>query len=189
MSVRLTKKSFVSAPTRSVNTPCLRAAVVGAEHPHAADQHGHLGRGQAHQLGAVEQQFLGADDIVLLQPVAEAVGQRLQHAKESASVCALGGIAAARRERHATSKPAALAACSTPTLPASTITSATLAPVRRDRLQHRQHPGQAGGLVALPVLLRGQADARAVGAAAHVRAAEGAGAVPGGGDHVATTGR
>ncbi len=51
----------------------LGAAVVGAEYPHAADQHGHLRRGQAHQLGAVEHQLFGTDDIVLLEPVAIAV--------------------------------------------------------------------------------------------------------------------
>jgi hypothetical protein len=37
----------------------LGAAVVGAQHAHAADQHRHFVGGQAHQLGAVEQQFLG----------------------------------------------------------------------------------------------------------------------------------
>jgi hypothetical protein len=35
------------------------AAVVGAEHAHAADQHGHLGGGEAEQLGTVEQHLLG----------------------------------------------------------------------------------------------------------------------------------
>jgi hypothetical protein len=39
----------------------LGAAVVGAHHAHAADQHGHFGRGQAHQLRAVEHQLFGAD--------------------------------------------------------------------------------------------------------------------------------
>ena len=37
----------------------LRAAVVGAEHAQAADQHGHLRRAEAEQLGAVDQQLLG----------------------------------------------------------------------------------------------------------------------------------
>ena len=56
----------------------LRTAVIGAHGAHAADQHGHLGGGQAHELGAVEHQFLGGNDIVLLQPVAVAVGERLK---------------------------------------------------------------------------------------------------------------
>jgi hypothetical protein len=54
MSVRLTKKSFVSAPFAIGEHAVLGAAVVGAQHAHAADQHRHLRGGQAHQLGAVE---------------------------------------------------------------------------------------------------------------------------------------
>ena len=42
-----------------------------------------------------------------------------------------------------------------------------------DAFQRLQHLGQLRGLVDLPVLLRGEADARAVGAAALVGAAEG----------------
>jgi hypothetical protein len=66
------------------------------------------------------------------------------------------------------------------------MTSATLAPVSAGNgLEHGQDLGEALRLVAFPVLLRRQADACAIGATAHVRAAEGAGAVPGGRDHLA----
>ena len=59
MSSRLTKKSLVSVPGRSVKTPCFDAADVGAEHAQAADQHRHLRRGQRQQLRLVDQQRLG----------------------------------------------------------------------------------------------------------------------------------
>ncbi len=107
----------------------LAAAVVGAEHAHATDQHRHLRRGQAEQLGAVEQHLLGLDHVVLLLPVAEAVMRGSSTSKDSTSVCAC--VASPRPGANGTStlKPAALIACSRPTLPPSTITSATLAPV------------------------------------------------------------
>ena len=54
---------------------------------------------------------------------------------------------------------------------------------RRDRFQDAQNLGQTLWLVAFPAVLWGKTDARAIGAAALVRTAEGAGAVPGGRDH------
>jgi hypothetical protein len=59
MSSRLTKKSLVNVPGRSVNTPWLRTLRVGVEGPQAADEHGHLRCGQRQQAGAVDQQVLG----------------------------------------------------------------------------------------------------------------------------------
>ena len=61
MSSRFTKKSLVSVSGRLVKTPCLRTAEVGVQHPHAADEHRHLGRGQRQQLRLVDQQLLGRD--------------------------------------------------------------------------------------------------------------------------------
>src|SRR5690606_41546124 len=55
----------------------------------------------------------------------------------------------------------------------------------RDLLVHVERVAQTGRLVAFPVLLRGQANAGTVGAAAHVRATESTGAVPGSADHLA----
>jgi hypothetical protein len=49
----------VSAPSRSVKTPCFVPPWLVPEHAHAADQHRHFGRGQAHQLGAVEHHLFG----------------------------------------------------------------------------------------------------------------------------------
>ncbi len=88
-----------------------------------------------------------------------------------------------------TSWPAFFAACSTPAQPASTIRSASetfLPPDCRavelalDAFQRLEHLRQLGRLVDLPVLLRRQANARAVRAAALVGAAERGGRRPGG---------
>jgi hypothetical protein len=59
MSVRLTKKSLVSAPTRSVNTPCPLPPwlVPSTRMPPTSTVISGAVRPQ--QLGAVEQQFLG----------------------------------------------------------------------------------------------------------------------------------
>ena len=57
--------------------------------------------------------------------------------------------------------------------------------IGRDALEHAKHLRETLGLVAFPVLLRCETNARAVGAAAIVGAAEGAGAVPRGRDHFA----
>jgi hypothetical protein len=91
-----------------------------------------------------------------------------------------------------TSWPAFFAACSTPAQPPSTIRSASetfLPPAARvevglDAFERREHLRQLGRLVDRPVLLRREADARAVGAAALVGAAEGGRRGPGGGDEL-----
>ena len=88
-----------------------------------------------------------------------------------------------------TSWPAFFAACSTPAQPASTIRSASetfLPPdcgaveLALDAFQRLQHLRQLGGLVDFPILLRRQANAGAVRAAALVGAAERGRRRPGG---------
>ena len=107
-----------------------RAAVVGSEHAQAANEHRHLAGGETQQLRAVEQELFWRHRVVRLLPVAEAVGQRFEYG-EGFDV----GLRLPLHRRDpartgpTTATPAALAACSMPTLPASTITSATLAPV------------------------------------------------------------
>ena len=51
----------------------LAATVIGAEHPHAADQYRHLGGGQTQELGTIKHQLLRGNHIVCLEPVAVAV--------------------------------------------------------------------------------------------------------------------
>ena len=92
-----------------------------------------------------------------------------------------------------TSWPAFFAACSTPAQPARTIRSASetfLPPdwalIERalDAFQRLEHLGQLGRLVDFPILLRSQANARAVRAAALVGAAERGRRRPGGGNQL-----
>ncbi len=96
MSVRFTKKSFVSAPTRSVNTPCFvppwlvpstrmpptRAVISQAVSPSSCARS--------------SSSSSGGDNVVLLQPVAKAVSQGFQHLERLDIGLFLGGIAAAR---------------------------------------------------------------------------------------------
>ncbi len=164
----------------------LRVAVVGADRAHTADQRGHLAGRDAHQLGAVEQQFLGLHDVVLLQPVAEAVSQRFEHVERFGIGLRRRGISATRRKGHADIEARRLGG-----LLHSQISG------QHDHVGHarpglggdlfigRQRLGQTCRLVAFPIPLRGEADARAVGSASFIRAAEGACGIPGGGDHVA----
>ncbi len=57
--------------------PVLRAADVGAQHAHAADEDRHLGRRERKELRPVDQQLLGGNRELAFQVVAEAVGDRL----------------------------------------------------------------------------------------------------------------
>src|SRR4051794_5654760 len=96
-SSRLTKKSFVSTPGRSVSTPCVeppwfapstrrpalatlarRPPVVRPEHAQASPEGGHLGRRQREQVGLVEQPLLGLQLVARPPVVPEAVGDRLE---------------------------------------------------------------------------------------------------------------
>ncbi|CAB4955828.1 unannotated protein [freshwater metagenome] len=52
--------------------------VVGVESAHPAEQHGHLGRGEGEQAGAIDQQLLGGPGQRLAEVIAEAVGNRLE---------------------------------------------------------------------------------------------------------------
>ena len=85
-----------------------------------------------------------------------------------------------------TSWPALLAAASTAAQPPSTIRSASDTGRARavelglDAFERRQHPAQLARVVDLPVVLRSEADARTVGAAALVAVAERRGRRPGG---------
>ena len=160
--------------------------MVGIQHPHATQQRGHFNRCQPQQLGPIQQHLFGADDIVFLLPVAEAIGDRFQHLERGGIGHLLGGITAARCEGHADVK-----ACRLGGLFHAQITcqndhiGQAGAGFGSDRFQRGQHFLQARRLVAFPVFLRGQANAGAIGTAAQVRSTEGARAIPCGGNHLA----
>ena len=182
MSSRLTKKSFVSVPGPIGEDAVRRAAVVGAEHAQAADEHRHLRRGQRQQVRPVEQQRLGRQ---LVARPRGSCGSRRPSARARRTTRRRSAPATRRcgpaRTAPSTSWPASFAACSTAAQPPSTIRSASetcLPPaeplnscwISSSALEHRR---ELGRLVDGPVLLRREPDARAVGAAALVGAAEG----------------
>ena len=159
--------------------------MVGAHHPQPADQHRHLGRGQAQQLGAIEQQFLRRHGVILLEPVAVSIGDRLQRL-EGLRVChCIGGVATARCEGHldvVARGPGRF--LDTQVAGQHDHIGNTGSAGSGDGLQHTQHSRQTLGFVAGPILLRRQADARPIGTAAHVGAPESTRAIPGGGHAV-----
>ena len=183
MSSRFTKKSLVSVPGRSVKTPCCGLPDVGVQGAHAADQHRHLGRGQRQHVRPVQQQRAPA---AASRPAGGSCGSRRpvgsSTANDSTSVCSCEASVRPGANGTVTSCPASFAACSTAAQPPRTIRSAseTLLPPDWDAVEVLLDLprgvcstfGELGRLVDLPVLLRREADPRAVGAAALVGAAE-----------------
>ena len=160
--------------------------MVGAEHPHAAHQHRHLMGRQPHQLGAIQHQLLRSDRIVLLQPVAVTVGQRLKHLERRHIGLGLTGITTTRAEGDCHLDPGG------PGRQLNTQVTRQHYHIRHadlagggDGFEHLEHPRQSGRFIAFPLLLRGQPDTGTVGTATQIRAPESTGAVPGGTDHIA----
>jgi hypothetical protein len=173
-----------------VNTPCADRRV-GAQHAQAADQHRHLRRGQRQQLRLVEQQLLGRTPAYSALRSCGSRRPGSSTAKEATSVCSCvasvrpGGEGHRDRMAGLPSRPARPprsrpARSGRPARPSCR----RLRGVERllDAFQRGQHLASCAGWLTFPVLLRRQADARAVGAAALVAAAEGGGRGPGGGD-------
>ena len=159
----------------------LRAADVGAERPQAADEDGHLRRGEAEQVGAVDEQGLrlaasrrGAGSCGSRRPAARA------RANDSTSVCSWVASVRPGVERHRRPRRRRRARPSRPPRePASTIRSAseTCAPPRGVELawtpsSFASTVGELARVVDRPAALRLEADAGTVGAAALVGGAE-----------------
>ena len=152
--------------------------VIGPEHAQAPDQHCHLRRRQAQQRGAVEQQLLGADAMLGLEIVAEAVGGRLHHRKALRIGPLRRGIAAPACERHF-DRIAGVARRLLDRRRARQHDRIGKAETALEFADLRQRRRQFGRLVDLPPALRLQGDPRAIGAAAMVRLAIGRGRGPG----------
>ena len=164
-------------------------ARIRAEHAQAAQQHRHFGRAQAQQLRLVHQQFgrvvreLGPDVI------AEGIGLGFEH-RERCGIGLLGrGVGAAGRERHRHGPARRLgrrfhrgAARKHDEVGQRDLLAVLLRGIEfaLHRFERCQHLGQFGRLIDGPIFLRREPDARAVGAAAFVAAAEGRGRGPGG---------
>ncbi len=165
-----------------------RAAGVGAHRAHAADQHRHLRRREGQELRLVDQHLLGGDGEVPVEVVAEPVGLRLQRLEALGVGPGLLRVHAAGREGHRDVMAArargrfhrrGAAEHDEVRQRDPLATRLRRVEMAADALQHLDHVGEAGGLVGLPVLLRREAHARAVGAPALVRDAERRGRGPG----------
>ncbi len=168
-------------------------ADIGIERPHAADEHGHFRHGEGEHVGAVHQHFRRGQAIVLAEIIAETIGRGFQLGKGRRVRLGLRGIHAAGLERHG-HRGAGLAGGALDGGTAGEhdeigerdlLAAAGLAvEVLLDGLQRGQHLGQFGGAVGLPVAHRCEADAGAIGPAAHVRAAEAGSGRPGSADQL-----
>ena len=76
----------------------LGAVGVGAEDAQAADEDGHLRRGQGEELRLVDEELLGGDAEAGLEVVAEAVGDRLEDGEGGDVGLLVGGVGAAGGE-------------------------------------------------------------------------------------------
>jgi hypothetical protein len=168
----------------------LRVLAIRAEDPQAADEHRHLGRGQRQQLAPGRPAALGPALVVpAREVVAEAVRGRLERGEGLRVGHFLRRVGAAGREGHGHVVAGLLrggldrgAAAQDDQVGQRDLLAAGLRVVEfaLDGLELAQDLGELGRLVDFPVLLRGEADAGAVGAAALVGAAEGGRRRPGG---------
>ena len=69
---------------------------IGAEHPQAADENGHLWRGQGEQLRLVDQQHFGGHLAIMLEVIAEPIGDGFERSEGIHIRLLLRGIHAAR---------------------------------------------------------------------------------------------
>ncbi len=166
-----------------------RLLVVGAQDAQATDEDRQLGSAQGQQVRAVQQQVLGREAVALAEVVAEPVGGRLQRGEGLHVGVLLRRVDAARGEGHLDVVTGVLgglldrgAAAEHDQVGQGDLLG-TGVELPLDALQRAQRR-ELVGVVGLPAALRLQADARAVGAAALVAAAERRGRRPGGGDQL-----
>lgn len=189
--VQQVNKEVVRQSSRTGGEDAVRGAiVVGVEHPQTANQDGHLGRRQVQQLRLVDEVVLRTRAGRALGEIAEAIGEGL-HVVEGLHVrFLLGGVHATGDERHLDRVAGVLrglldgraAGQDDEISERDLLAVAAGVEARLDGLQRGEGLAQPGLVVDLPVALRGQTDACAVGTPALVAATEGGGGGPGGGD-------
>ena len=150
------------------------AAGIGAQGTHAADQSGHFRNRQRQQVGLVNQGVGRRKVVAIAVVIAEPVGARLQQRKGLDIGLRLRGIGTTRLERnlHADIRLAGSlldsgSAAQDDKVSQRNALGAVLRTVEvsLDTCQLVQHAREFRRVVDFPVLLRRQADARAVGAA------------------------
>ena len=194
MSSRLTKKSLVSVPSFLVKTPCLDPPALAPSTrrpPTSTVISGAVSRSNCARSTSASSGAMNCAACCWCS-----CGSRRRAARaarsDSTSVCSCDASMRPGVNGTFTSTPAAFAAFSTAAQPPRTIRSAseTFLPLGRvverllDRFELLQHLRQLGRIVDLPILLRAQANARAIGAAALVGAAERRGRRPCGRDQL-----
>ncbi|CRK42947.1 hypothetical protein BN1708_008930 [Verticillium longisporum] len=171
----------------------LGSVVVGVQNAEATDEGGQLRRRQRQKVSTVNKELLSLDAVGRVAVVAEAVGERLEVADGLNVGLLLRGVATARSEGDGDA-----VAGGRGSLLNSGVTSqndqvgerhllATLLSVVEallHTLEGLQNLGQLGGVVDLPVLLRGEADTSAVGTTTLVAATEGRRSSPGNRDEL-----
>ena len=180
MSSRLTKKSLVSTPGLSVNTPCLLPPWLAPSARRPPISTVSSGAGHVEHVRLLQQQLLQRRLLARPHVVAEPVGPRFEHRERLHVGVLLRRVGAARREVHVDLEAGVLgglldrrgAGQHDQVGQRDLLAAGRGVEVLLDLLEHRQHLGQLGGLVGLPVLLRLKAQPRTVGAAALVGAAE-----------------
>ncbi len=186
MSSRLTKKSLVSAPGLLGQDAVARAVDIDVDRAQTADQHRQLGRGRASAAAPCRSAALRRGTGVA--GPSGSCGSRPRPARgtanDSTSVCACeasvrpgengtGHVVTGRLRRLLD----AGIARQHDQVGERDLLAAVLAQIELelDALERLEHLASCSGLVGVPVLLRSEADTRAVGAAALVAAAEGRG--------------
>ena len=182
MSSRFTKKSLLRLPGRSVRTPC-RTPPAFASRLRMPPTSTVISRhGQREQTRAVDQHHRRGRPIPVGVVVAESVRRRLQNRERVDVRLRLRRVRAARREGHLDLEAGVLRrlldrgrAAQHDQVGERDPVGAEEAPVEvplPNLLERRQHLRELCGIVDGPVLLRCEAQARAVGPAAQVGAAK-----------------
>ena len=177
-------EEVVAQRARTTREHAVRGAVeVRAHRTHAAHECGHLWSRQREQVSLVDEQLLGPARMSIREVVAEAIGSRLEH-RERCRIGVVGGcISAARREWHRHGETCCLrgildgrASCKHDEVrERHLLLRAGVGSVELglDRLERLQDLRELRRIVRRPVPLGREANARTVGAAALVGAAEG----------------
>ena len=159
----------------------------------AADENRHLRSGQRQQLRPIQQQFLSRQGLSASEIVAEPVSNRFKRRKGVHIGLLLRSVRAPRRERylHVVSgflrrRLDGCAAAQNNQVSERNLLPAGLRSVELllDPFERLQHLSQLSRLVDFPILLRREANARAVRATALVGAAERRRRRPGSGDRL-----
>src|SRR5690606_28968125 len=136
------------------------STIVCTQHSHTTEQNRHFRRGQTHQLGAIQEQLLRLDHIVLLLPITESIRHWLKRLKGFSVGHFVRSVAPTFQERYVHVVTSGFSRHFDPqiTTQYDHVSNAGTG-VGGDLFVHTEHFGKAGRLVTFPVFLWGQTDA------------------------------